>query len=377
MQSSIAVLGLTYSASPGIADIYREPGINSMAVPNMTHFAHSVGRFSDDNTVTESYAAHVLGDNGSSYNVSALPEEPLVGKPWASYPAGFWSATDHWEYRFLESAPSLLASGAQAQFLAIYSDRVAKSNATCKVPPFQIANNGRLANVRLLEDNRTFIFLTIAEGVESVYYLTAPILANGDSNWGCGPGCNNVKVLELAAGPLVDGSFVNGSSTAFFFYDCNVIITAPSPDVPPIRAAQAAQAIALSGQIHSEFQNISDLGNSSMNQFAAYNFGTPFGEPQNNSAKGMASLVSRFAIGVISAAAQTNAPMIVLGSLPAQGLQVQLDSFLMFNLILVITGALQLALVLATAAIVSRLTIPQEILLSHHETIQKRFVLSS
>ena len=114
-----------------------------------------------------------------------------------------------------------------------------------------------------------------------------------------------------------------------------------------------------------------------MNQFVAYNFGTLFGEPQNNSAKGMASLVSRFAIGVISAAAQTNPPIIVLGSLPAQGLRVQLDSFFIFNLILVITGALQIVLVLVTAAIVSRLTIPQEILLSHHETIQKSFVLSS
>ena len=112
---------------------------------------------------------------------------------------------------------------------------------------FQIANDGQLANVRLLEDNRTFTFPTIAEGVESVYYLTAPVLANGDSYWGCGPGCNNVKVLESAAGPPVDGSFVNGSSTAFFFYDCNITITVPSPDVPPVRAAQAAQAIALSG----------------------------------------------------------------------------------------------------------------------------------
>ncbi len=346
--------------------------MNNISIPNMTHFAPAAGRFNDDNTFLESFAAHVLGDIGSSYNFSMLPNEPLEGTPWASNPAGFWNGTDHWEYHFLDSAPSSGASG--AQFLAIYSSRIAKSTATCTVPPYQVAIDGQLAIIHLLEKNRTVTFPALALGLESIYYLTTPIPDDGGSDIGtCGPGCNNVKALEPAAGPPVDGSFVKGSNSTYFFYDCNVTVTSLTRDLPPVKAAQAAQAIALSGQVYPEFE----ATDKPLDQFVAYNFGLPFGEPQNNSVSGMASLLSRFAIGVVSAAAQTNPPMFLQGGLPAQGVRLQFDSFLGFNLILVITGMLQLILVLVTAVVVRRLVIPEEVLLSHQEAIQKRFVLSS
>ncbi len=172
----------------------------------------------------------------------------------------------------------------------------------------------------------------------------------------------------------MDGSFVKGSDSLYFYYDCNITLTSSSTqDLPWVKAALAAQAIALSGQAHPEFQGTDE----EFNQFSAYNFGLPFGEPQNNSATGMASLISRFAIGVISAAAHTNPPVFVPGSLPAQGVRLEFDSFLDFNIILILTGVLQTILVLITAVLVSRISIPEEILLSNQESIQKRFVLLS
>lgn len=363
------MLGLTYSASPGIGDIYREPGLNNISIPNMTSFAPTAGRFSDDITFTEAFAAHMLGDIGSSYNFSLLPTTPLEGTPLASNPAGFWNVTDHWEYHFLDSAPSAGMSG--AQYLALYSNRIVKSTGTCATPPYQVAVNGGLAVVHRLSGNQTAAFPSLALGTESIYYLTTPIPDDGTNNGICGPGCSNVKVLEPATGPPVDGSFVKGSNSTYFFYDCNITLTSTTPDLPSVKAALAAQAIALSGQIHPEFQNTDEESN----QFVAYNFGLPFGEPQNNSAVGMASLVSRFAISVISAAAQTNPPILVPGSLPAQGVRLEFDSFLDFNLILILTGTLQTILVLVTAVIVSRASIPEDILLSNQMDMWKRFVI--
>jgi len=223
--------------------------------------------------------------------------------------------------------------------------------------------DGQLAVIHLLNGSRTVTFPAIALGVESVYYLTAPMPDHEDSSSSNGPyapGCNNVKALGPAAGPPVDGSLVNGSNSAYFFYDCN-INHVDNTRLPPLNAAVAAQAIVLSGQIHLEFTSTAE----EYNQFVAYNLGLPFGEPQNNSATGMASLISRFAIGVISAAAQTNPPMFLQGSLPKQGVRLQLDSFWVFNLILIIMGTLQFILVLLTAVVVSRLVVSDEVLLSH------------
>ena len=323
----------------------------------------------------ESFGAHVLGDIGSSYNFSMLPKEPLDGTPWAAQPAGFWNATDHWEYTFLDSAPSLNNSG--PRLLSIYTDRTVKSSGTCTTPRFNITTQSDLVVIRYLDVNQTVFFPSLALTTESIYYLSAPVLLPSSSVGTCGSGCGNVKVLEPAAGPPATGSTVSGSNTSRpqYFYDCNVTITSNKQGIPPQQAAVAAQAIALSGQVHSEFSSI-DTSDAS-NQFVSYTFGLPFGEPQNNSATGMADQLSRFAIGVVAAAAQTNPSMTIRGGVPSQGVRLQFESLEGFNLILGLTGLFQLILVFGAALIVSRVVIPDEILLSHQDTIRKRFVLAS
>ncbi|OCL03460.1 hypothetical protein AOQ84DRAFT_266116, partial [Glonium stellatum] len=332
----ISVLGLTFSANPGPGDVYTRPGLNNVSVPNMTHFAPTTGRFTDYYLV-ESFGAHILGDIGSSYNFSLLPNNSLVGKPWASNPAAFWNATDHWEYVFLESAPSVASSG--PSFLSIYTNRTVTSRGTCDVPSYDISINGSLATINPRNGMQNVTFPAIALGSESIYYLTAPLLDHDDSTGACGPGCSSVKILEPAAGPPSPGSFV--SASGYYYYDCNITVTSTTPYLSPRNAAIAAQAIALSGQIHSEFAST----NEPYNEYATYTFGLPFGEAQNNSAAGMADLLSRFAVGVVAAAAQTNPPMIVQGGQPAQGVRLQLSSPLVFDLILGLAGGMQLLLV--------------------------------
>ncbi|KAL8701834.1 MAG: hypothetical protein Q9201_004694 [Fulgogasparrea decipioides] len=368
VQVAIAVLGLTYSASPGLADIFRERGIRNISVPDMATFAPKTGRFGS-NTFVESFAAHVLGEIGSSYQISPLPERALDGTPFAANPAGFWNATDHWEYFFLDSAPSLGAAG--TNYLSIYSNRAVRSKGHCSTPPFRITVTDKLAEVRLLNENRNFRFPALALALESVYYLTSPILNNENITGRCGPGCNRVQVIEPAAGLPIDPITNKDQESGYYFYDCNITVTASAEDIPPVKAAVAAQAIALSGQVHPEFISTPQ----EYDQFVGHNFGTPFGEAQNNSAIGMASLISRFAMGVISAAAQTNPQVNVPGRLPAQGTRLQFDSAMTFHLILSTLVVLQFVFVIVTAIVVNRIIFLEDIRLSDQKDIQKQFVL--
>lgn len=365
------MVGLTYSANPGIEDIYRRPGLKDVAVPNMSTFSPNTGRFQED-FVTNSLGAHLFGNIGSSYNISELPSYSLSGKPWASNPAQIWNGTDHWEYVFRDSAPTLGASGPSS--LSIYTDQTANATGICTTPPYQVEDdeNPELVVINFLDWNRTAFFPAFAAGSESITYLVTPILHPKEGKSICGDGCSNIKVFEPKAGPPVPGSF-SSDHTGFFIYDCNITVASNKQDLSPLYASVAAQAIGLSGQIHIEMKNISK----SYNEYVSYEFGLTFGEPQNNSATGMASLLSRFAIGVIAAAAQTNPSTIVQGGQPAQGVRIVLESPAYFHLIFALTAGLQLLLVILAAWIVYRIPIPKEVPLSEEEEIQDRFVLKS
>jgi hypothetical protein len=356
---------------PGIEDIYRDSGIKNVSIPNLVNFAPEAVPVLDV-YLAESFAAHLLGDIGSSYHYSMLPEESLDGKPWASNPAAFWNGTDHWEYVFLDSAPSNASNGPSS--LSIYTNRTVRSTGACKTPSYQLNTNttSGIATIQLLDGSGEVVDFP-AEAVENlaVTYLTKPVLGLQATNSSCGPGCGNVKVVEMRISDPVPGSFIAGSGSLVFYYDCNITVTPIDESMllalSQLNAAVAAQAIALSGQI----PGLQD------SNWVSYNQGLPFGQAQNNSATGMASQISRFAIGVIAAAAQNNPPKIVLGHQPMQGVRIHLDAPVTFDVILGLTGGLQLIMVIVTAALCHRLVIPEEILLSREEEIRNRFVLKT
>lgn len=335
----------------------------------MSTFSPTRGRFLE-NYVTESLGAHLFGDIGSSYNISKLPSYSLSGKPWASNPAEIWNGTNHWEYVFRDSAPTLGASGPSS--LSIYTDQTANATGVCTTPPYRFeSKDNTLVVITFLDWNRTALFPSFAAGSESITYLVTPILHPEEGKSICGPGCSNIKVLEPKSAPPVPGSF--SADGPFYIYDCNITVVSNKQDLSPLQAAVAAQAIGLSGQVHIELRNTPKR----YNQYVPYQFGLTFGEPQNNSATGMASLLSRFAIGVIAAAAQTNPSITVQGGQPAQGVRIRFDSPSCFHIIFALTAGLQLLLVILAALIVYRIPIPKEIPLSEEEEIQDRFVLKS
>ncbi|KAF2459603.1 hypothetical protein BDY21DRAFT_338696 [Lineolata rhizophorae] len=369
VQVGIAVLGLTFEAVPGVGDIFLRPGQNDVSIPNMESFARP-SYFSEEQSV-QSYSAHVLGDVGSSFNFSALPDEPLEGKPWASNPASFWKGNDYWEYVFLDSAP--FEGSANPRAVSVYSNRVVRSSAKCVVPPFNATLEGDLEVIHAEGSDRNVSFPSIATLSQSIYYLTRPVLSTDGSESGngtCGPGCSSVQIFEPRAGPAAEGTAFYDS---FFYYDCNVTVSSNTPELSARNAAVAAQAIGLSGQVHSEFFFAN--GSEMSNQFVAYNFGLPFGTVQNNSATGMAEQLSRFAIGVVAAAAQTNPAKVVDGAQPAQGFRLEMELPVMFSVILGLIGGVQLALVIATAWVCRQVEMPEEVDLARKEEIRRRYIL--
>ncbi|KAK4123423.1 hypothetical protein N657DRAFT_656663 [Parathielavia appendiculata] len=343
---AISVLSLTYKADPGVQDIYLDAQQNMVAIPDMSRFVMQ-GRFQDGSQL-QSYAAHILGDIGSSYNYSMLPEEPLTEQPVAKYPSSFWNATNHWEYVFVNSAPGQISR--DFNFLSVFSNQSILSSATCLTPPYDFHLNSTTQTIVIQQrdpgTNRTITFPTFGVLEEQLVYLTKPfsseeIRNQSDTTGHCGPGCSTVDVLESQAGPPAQDSFVNPDSL-FFYYECNITV-APKGDVPragqfnlsATNAALAAQAIALSGRTILEPEGT---------VYTSYNLGLPFGQVQNNSAAGMAAMVSRFAIGVVAAAAQTNPKILVPGRPPRQGVSLVLDQPAAFAAILIATLGVHLVL---------------------------------
>jgi hypothetical protein len=140
-------------------------------------------------------------------------------------------------------------------------------------------------------------------------------------------------------------------------------------DISATNVAVAAQAIALSGERHPE---IFTLGPET-SESGSCTDGMTFGEPQNNSVVGMASLLSRFAIGVVAAAAETNPKAIVSGHAPTQEVRIQLHSPVLFSLILVSIGLAQSCLFVVAVKFGSRLEIPV-VAISQLGEIRKQFV---
>ena len=354
VQLGLASLSLTYSGTPGPEDVYLSPVIGNISVPNFDKFVAGHDPIPDD-IYGNAFAAHVLGDVGSSYNYSALPDD-LEGSPRASNPAAFWNATDHWEYVSLNATATNLSSGSN---LAVYTDHIIRSSGVCITPEFQLSvtsipGSVAAAKLWLPETNATVFFPIDALNGEGTYYLSSPYQSAG----GCGPnlpGCGTIKVVETQSGPPDPESTFHNVSTLIFFYECNITVnTSPAtfPGSPSAEQASiAARAIALSGAIP---QLDGDW------EYVFYNLNVTFGQRQNNSAVGMASQLSRFAIGVMAVAAQTNQPIIINGHVPTQGLRLTLDYPLTFDLILGLIAGMQLLLVLFTAFACRKVEIPEE-----------------
>ncbi|KAH6649359.1 hypothetical protein F5144DRAFT_607547 [Chaetomium tenue] len=357
IQVGIAAVSLTFQAEPGIQEIYPDSTVGEVAIPDMTRFAR-VGRF-NDGARPQSLAAHILGDTATSFEYSTLPSDVMTDAPIARYPYAFWDAGNHWEFVFVNSAP--VPGSQDFNFLSLYSDQHVQSSATCQTPPYTYNLTAGILSIQQTTPTppKTILFPASGVGDEAITYLTTPVLHDtGTNSTGtCGPGCATIHVVEPHAGnPVPDSTFIHPTSS-FFYYECNITVrptTQPNAGpfaFSPTTAAVAAQAIALSGQ-RAPSSSDEDASRFGLNQFASYNLGLEFGQAQNNNATAMGRMLSRFAIGVVAAAARTNPKVVVQGRPPRQGVRLVLGKPVVFGAILIATAAVQLVLLGAVMVLV-------------------------
>jgi hypothetical protein len=287
-----------------------------------------------------------------------LPKDSLVGSPVAKYPSSYWNASDHWEYHYLDSAPS--PGPAEFNFLSVYSNRSVRSSAVCTNPIFTVSTNSSrpgLVTIDYTETGKQVDVNRIATEGEEISYYTKPlpeVFSTADKiTTDCGPGCSTVYAVEPKASFATPGTYENENSS-FFYYECNITVLPTDANDPHTismaHAALAAQAIALTGQATADFSR-----QGLRTEFVSYLFGVGFGQPQNNNPVTMADQLARFAIGVVAAAAQTNAKLTVQGNQPQQGVLLSIDLPVAFGVVLLLAALVQLVLLTTAVVLVSRL----------------------
>ena len=233
--------------------------------------------------------------------------------------ADYFLADDQqsWIYVFLDSAPQSLGT----KGTSVYTNRTINSTWNCQSWPVIQGGNGTVANLTVLQDasggQPLNVTLPFVGGTDQTTFLTTPHVT-------CGTGCSVVEAFEA-------------SLTQPWFYKCNITVGEvmnatlhPAHDVGPSLRNMASAAIALQGYgLKSSVPGTT--------QYQVYPSESAYGQPQGGYNDGMGSLIARFSIGVVTAAAQYSNQsqwLTVPGLQPQIGNQLGVSSWLYIYLIL-------------------------------------------
>lgn len=175
--------------------------------------------------------------------------------------------------------------------------------------------------------NQTVVSIDSATGVTDV---SIPITRDfnetiymTNTNEHCGPGCGIVSALET-------------STSMSWYYRCNITVgdvvnaSRPEHQVGDDLKSMAANAIALRG--YDAFTLAKDVNS----QDQIYPVESIFGIPQNGSVEEKASLLARFAVGVVAIAGEANDVLVIEGDAPLRGLQLNVSHASVIIIILVL-----------------------------------------
>ncbi|KAM0505382.1 hypothetical protein ACHAP9_003242 [Verticillium nonalfalfae] len=223
------------------------------------------------------------------------------------------------------------------------TNRLVRVDTACRSYRVTSGGDGLFENITIADSNSN-------GGARNV---TLPVLGGGDQSTfftdtmaPCGPACGRVSVLEA-------------SSSSPWLYECNTTVGTPSNASLPQHALgddlvwMVAVAVALQG--YSTTAADEDL----QVQGIVYPAATYWGTPMSGSSDGLALLMSRFAIGVLGMAAQSNTALFVWGDAPTIGQKLNMEHWDMIHLIMVLTAGLQLVLGTAAALTAHRVVVPE------------------
>ncbi|KAE8444531.1 hypothetical protein EG329_014455 [Mollisiaceae sp. DMI_Dod_QoI] len=326
-QAGVAMIGLTYSLNDGVD--YNTSVTGDI---RFTDFSQSFAYGIDYNTTAASeLAVHTYGEMALAWRIGNLTDPKVqVPEPMSAHgsnPYAYFSVPEYYQYFFMEASQP---SGPNSNPIQFYSNRSIKTSGSCIQYPVTDNVNGSSQSFSVTKNGQNYSPIFESIGPNSTTYYT-------QTNMECGPRCKEICAYEN-----------NGKQA--FYYECNITVsnvsnvTYSSQNVSDTNALQAAGAIGLQG--YQQYQNAQPL--SQYQQFPAQStYGHFVGSgPQ------MASLMSQFAIGVFVTADKIMEPIqnSVSGSMPLQGVQLQivqqigmwaiLISIVVSHLVLFILGSL-------------------------------------
>ena len=248
---------------------------------------------------------------------------PEPKKLWSTG-ANYFLADDarSWIYVFLDSAPQSLGT----KGTSVYTNRTINSTWSCQSWPVIQGGNGTVTNLTVLQDpnggQALNVTLPFVGGTDQTTFLTTP-------NITCGTGCSVVEAFEAS---LIQP----------WYYQCNITVgkvmnaTLPQHAVGPSLRSMASAAIALQGY------GLKSPASSAV-QYQVYPSESTYGQPQGGYNNGMGSLMARFSIGVVTAAALSSNQSLwftVPGQQPQIGNQLNVSSGTGWLFIYLILGLL-------------------------------------
>lgn len=284
------------------------------------------------------------GSTSTTYEEDVPDAAPSRGALRLSSDARIFRGGEECLYVFEEknTRPAGLDVDADFQPTVVATDRRIHSSATCI--PHQVVGGGDGGSTNITIDigggqNRT-MQIAFAGGTNQTTYMT-------NTSMTCGTGCGVVTAFE--SGPA-----------ASWYYTCNVTVgaatnaTQPAHQVSDSVRLLAAQGIALQGY------GVLSFVDDSRSQYQSYPAETEFGLATMGIADAMAMRMSRFAIGVIAAAADFNNDLTIPGYPPVRGSHVKVDHWDYAALILLAAVIAQLVLSLVLAFMSYKVIIPPE-----------------
>ncbi|KAK1985823.1 hypothetical protein LZ30DRAFT_583266 [Colletotrichum cereale] len=337
-QVGLAAIGLCYGTDTADKRALLVPGNVSIANIDTIETSKLVKSKSKE-LGAKQYTANSYGTISLAYDMRTVEEAPSARAIFVPSDPLMFCSESLCKYVFYETSQESITNK-NINPVTVATDRSINATSTCIAWPITSGGNGTSPNITVaLENNGSFDFnLPVQGGTDQTTFMT-----NTGSD--CGPGCAMIAAFEA-------------SNTSPWYYSCNVTVgqvanaTLPQHQVGSNLTALAAAAIALQGYAASSQSNDTNF------QYQIYPAESIFGTPMNGATEMLQRLLSRFAIGVIAVAAETNDNHVVEGTMPLKGTKLNVSHWNLINMILILTATLQLTLGIAAALVANRVVVP-------------------
>ncbi|KAM0272912.1 hypothetical protein ACHAQH_008495 [Verticillium albo-atrum] len=336
-QVGIASIGLCYSVERSEARALMVPG--NVSIPDMSNIETTKVVKDSNSQRAQEYTANSLGTVSLAYGTGTTDELPKPGDLYSTDDPLIFCDEGGCVFVFHE-INTATALDPDSFPVTVVTNRMVRASTSCRSYRVTSGGDGRVENI------------TIADGSSS-RNVTLPVLGGGDQSTvftdteaPCGPSCGTISVFEA-------------SSSSPFYYECNTTIGTPSNATLPEHALgpdlvwMVAVAMALQG--YSTTAADEDL----RVQSVVYPSATVWGTPMNGRSDQLQLLVSRFAIGVLAMAAESNQPLYVWGEAPTIGQKLNMQHWDIVHLVMALTAGLQLVLGTVAALLAHKVVVPE------------------